>query len=306
VRHSARRYIKDHAGVGERYGLGTYQRHDAPSEAEDAWGLFIGKFLSITAFYPFVAWPFFISGGHDWQLLRTLGEVQGGMFLAGMALRRAFRHTRKPSYLWYSEGFLVLDNRLDRPQVMHDAEMTALTVKVRRWTSEGEEKAQVVMARVRDRAGNLITAGDPEAGPYQIAPLAARSLAHRCASVLAPTVTAAMIACYKSGEPVRFGEGTEGTWIGPAGITFPPGPDDAGDDEPYPLAWAGITRVTITARTSIAALDLDGQWHQVDLGEAENAFLAYHLIEHAVAGTGIPVDYRAEDGLPARVRVPRG
>jgi hypothetical protein len=77
--------------------------------------------------------------------------------------------------------------------------------------------------------------------------------------------------------------------------------------EPLFAAWSDIRRIAFNARVSVGIQTADSKnTLRIDLEDVPNGFFAHHVIEHAAAQAGIPVEYHEEKRLPPRLPVQAG
>lgn len=268
------------AALGERFDLGRYESASSRKTYSPAreWGRrlrFVAIILPFILIAPVVATHSVVFG-----LVAALSVA--GAWVAGSAMWRRARVLSTDRLLWFADGFAQLNADQHEPTVLRWPDATWFTVGL----AESTESPvyYVISCTVGERSGRHVT----------LVRWQGQALAARADQVLAPRLALDLLRAFDTGDPVRFGR----LGIDHAGLT------DTRQDGAAPVfvSWQALRSITIEGRVKIVLQDHAGsRRYPIDLGGVPNAFLAWRVIEHAVASHQIQIRYTEDGLLPPRV-----
>lgn len=274
----------DPARLADEYGLGAYARTQTDKDYPLGRGCGLVLVPIAVVFIPSAVIPFVDGRPGDVQFGLIWAPLIGCLLVAGVLALWRSPARRVVRTFWYSDGLIQLIAHEPEPRVIRWDRVISLTVRIVR---ADETPDYIGSATICDGSGTCLTTRGP-------------ALARKATQILTPTVVPPLISAFDAGEPVTFGR----MRIDRSGITDAGRPGAA---EPVFAAWSDIRRISFDARVSIRIWTANRKaGAKIDLEDVPNGFFAHHVIEHAAAQAGVPVEYYEEKRLPPRPPVRAG
>ncbi|HEX4702240.1 MAG TPA: DUF6585 family protein [Pseudonocardiaceae bacterium] len=268
----------DAVAYGERFGLGSYEFElvDRIYTSSFKRGRLL-RFIAICD-VPILVGP--LVAAHSFVVavvVVSLFVVLPGV--AGAVLLRRPQSVCVGGILWYADGFVQLTEVQPEPRVIRWQDVIWFSVRVDEL--DASPFPLITSCTVGDRSGNRVKLP---------ARMGGKLLAEKADRLVAARVVPELVRAFDAGDRVSFGRMA----IDHHGIT------DNGAAQQRFFAWDAIRSIDIDARVDITVHG-HRRSREISLNETQNAFFAWHVIEHAAASANVPIRYVREKNMPPRV-----